>query len=149
MATLDPRMIPLDTAQVAAALKRDEGFRQYPYRDTRGVLTIGYGFNLHSDGLSEVESTMVLEYRVARRYLELMAALPWVKTLDEARQGVLLNMAYNLGVHGLLEFAVTLRNVQAGDYDEAAEAMRRSQWADQVGARAQRLALQMRTGVWQ
>jgi lysozyme len=142
-------MIPLDTLRACDQLKRDEGFRQFPYRDSRGVLTIGYGFNLQSDGLTEAEAISVLHQRVWRVYLQLIDALPWVKQLDGPRQGVLLNMAYNLGVHGLLQFTVTLQNVQAGDYDAAAEAMLRSVWADQVGERARRLALQMRTGEWQ
>jgi lysozyme len=142
-------MIPIDTLRVCDQLKRDEGFRQYPYRDSRGVLTIGYGFNLESQGLTQDECITVLHQRVWRVYLQLTDALPWVKQIDAVRQAVLLNMAYNLGVHGLLQFTVTLQNVQAGDYDAAAEAMLRSAWADQVGERARRLALQMRTGEWQ
>jgi lysozyme len=149
MATQAPQVMPAYFATICNVIRRDEGFRQFPYRDGRGVLTIGYGFNLESDGLTTEESDSVLDWRVFHRYGELLIALPWVKQLDDARQGVLLNMAYNLGVHGLLEFAVTLQNVKAGDYEAAADAMLKSAWADQVGARAQRLALQMRTGEWQ
>ncbi|MBZ5569468.1 MAG: glycoside hydrolase family protein [Acidobacteriia bacterium] len=139
----------MSTTLICNQLRRDEGFRQFPYRDGRGVLTVGYGFNLESDGLSQTEAGTVLHLRVYTRYRELVAALPWVLKLDLVRQAVLVNMAYNMGVHGLLEFAVTLTNVQAGDYEAAADAMLKSTWADQVGARAQRLAVQMRTGEWQ
>jgi lysozyme len=114
-----------------------------------GIETIGYGFNLQADGLSEEESSLVLQYRTWKRYVSLIVALPWVKTLDAARQGVLLNMAYNLGVTGLLEFKLTLAAVQAQLWENAAAHMLESKWADQVGPRAQRLALQMRTGEWQ
>jgi len=137
------------TAKVCDALKSDEGHRQFPYRDTRGVLTIGYGFNLESDGFVPAESAAVLALRVNRRYLELITALPWVQQLDEARQGVLLNMAYNMGVYGLQQFKCMLMALQAGDYGPAADDMLLSKWAGQVGDCAQRLATQMRTGEWQ
>ncbi len=137
------------TAKVCDALKGDEGYKQFPYRDPRGVLTIGYGFNLESDGLVQAEASAVLALRVNRRYLELITALPWVQQLDEVRQGVLLNMAYNLGVRGLQEFKCMLLALQAGDFGPAADDMLLSRWAGQVGDRAQRLATQMRSGVWQ
>lgn len=142
-------IVTLDLDKTLGQLKRDEGYRQHPYRDSVGVETIGYGFNLQADGLSPDESDCVLLLRVRKRYLTLIAALPWVKSLDEARQGVLLNMAYNLGVAGLLEFRQMLGNVQAGQFNLAAADMLASKWAEQVGSRAQRLAQQMRDGAWQ
>lgn len=149
MDTPTPPPLVLDLWVVSLQLKKDEAFSRAPYKDTRGVLTIGYGFNLESDGLSEAEATAVLEIRVRVRYQELLAALPWVVDLDPPRQGVLLNMAYNLGVHGLLEFHNMLTELRAEDYRAAADEMVRSKWAQQVGARAERLEQQMRTGEWQ
>jgi lysozyme len=149
MATRASQVAPPYFQRCCEQLKRDEGFRAHPYRDATGALTIGYGFNLESDGLTEEEAASVLHWRVWYRYGDLIAALPWSRRLDEARQGVLLNMAYNVGVHGLLEFSVTLGHVRSGDYAAAADAMLQSKWAAQVGARSFRLAQQMRTGVWQ
>jgi len=148
MATAAP-MITLDLTKATEQLKRDEGFRQFPYTDTKGKMTIGYGFNLFSDGLSPEESSLVLQHRVWKRYLALIVALPWVKNLDEARQGVLLNMAYNMGVNDLFTFSQTLQHVLNGEYDAAAESMMLSLWAKEVGDRAKRLSDQMRTGEWQ
>lgn len=149
MATSVTPFVSVELLKVVGQLKRDEGYRQHPYTDTVGVLTIGYGFNLLSDGLSEDESAMVLQVRAWKRYLELLKALPWLKTLDEVRQGVLVNMAYNLGVTGLLGFGKMLQCVILGRYADAAVDMLDSRWAEQVGDRAKRLAEQMRTGVWQ
>jgi lysozyme len=149
MVTATTEVVALDIEKIAAQLKRDEGFRQFPYGDARGVLTVGYGFNLASDGLNEQESSVVLHIRAWNRYVELLTTLPWVHKLDDARQGVLLNMAYNLGVAGLLEFKRTLELVQAGAYTLAADEMRKSKWADEVPRRAHRLLVQMESGVWQ
>ncbi|HUO11336.1 MAG TPA: glycoside hydrolase family protein, partial [Caulobacteraceae bacterium] len=67
--------------------------------------------------------------------------------LDDPRQDVLANMAFNLGVGGLLRFPKTLALVRAERWDAAADAMLASAWARQVGARARRLAEQLCTGV--
>lgn len=129
-------------------LKRDEGLRLQPYVDTVGKVTIGYGTNL-SDGIDKGEAEYLLLNRLNAKKLELLQALPWVADLDEARQGVLFNMAYNMGVPGLLKFKNALALIKAGSYGLAATAMLDSLWAKQVGNRAIRLAQQMMDGNWQ
>jgi lysozyme len=69
--------------------------------------------------------------------------------MDEVRQGVLIDMAFNLGVSGLLAFSNTLRYIKNGDYMQAATNMLLSKWAGQVKGRARELALQMESGKWQ
>lgn len=149
MATATAAVIPPDFEKGINQLKRDEQYCRLPYLDSRGVETIGYGFNLRDTGLSEPESSAVLHMRALTVYLEVANALPWVRQLDAARQGVLLNMAFNLGIVGELGFHITLQDVKEGRYDAAADAMLLSKWAEQVGPRAHRLAQQMRTGEWQ
>lgn len=63
-----------------------------------------------------------------------------------ARAEVLINMAFNMGVKGLLKFRRMLDAVRADDYDKAATHMLDSRWASQVGRRAVELARQMKTG---
>ena len=75
-----------------------------------------------------------------------IAALPWVETLDEVRQRVLVDMAFNLGIPSLLTFKRTLASVEAGNYTVAAAQMLESKWARQVGTRAIRLSEMMATG---
>lgn len=130
-------------------ITRDEGSRLKPYRDGAGKLTIGIGRNLDDKGISPAEEQMLLQDDIRDVQAGLQNALPWVYQLDEARRGVLENMAYNMGVQKLLSFRDTLSFVQRGMYEQAAHAMMQSLWATQVGPRAMRLAEQMRTGVWQ
>ncbi|MCR4300779.1 MAG: hypothetical protein NUV51_04140, partial [Sulfuricaulis sp.] len=83
------------------------------------------------------------------RVSELTKRIPWFADLDPVRQGVLLNMSFQLGVDGLLGFKNTLLCVKVGDYERAADGMLQSLWASQTPARAKRLSEQMRSGAWQ
>lgn len=129
-----------------AQLLVDEGLRLKPYRDTVGKLTIGVGHNLDDVGITQDEAMYLLANDVRRTYGELLEALPWVTKLDDARQNVLTNMAFNLGIKGLLGFKHALACMQREAWHDAADAMLQSKWARQVGARAVRLATVMRTG---
>ncbi len=73
--------------------------------------------------------------------------LPWWRNLDEVRQRVICNMAFNMGIGTLQTFRNTLIDMKCGFYIAAATGMRASLWARQVGERAQRLADAMSTGV--
>jgi lysozyme len=139
----------MSPTNIIEQLQRDEGYRQFPYRDSRNVLTIGYGFNLSSDGLTLAESAEILRLRALNRSIDVSSKLPWTDRLDPVRRAVLVNMAYNLGIAGLLKFHLMLTAAQAGDWQAAAEEMLKSEWHNQVGARAERLAKQMLTGEWQ
>lgn len=130
-------------------LIRDEGLRLHPYRDSVGKLTIGVGRNLDDVGISNSEAALLLDNDINDVVKRLETAFPWTAVLDDARKGVLINMAFNLGLQGLAAFKNFLTAVQAGDYLKARDEMLDSIWAEQVGPRAQRLAIQMETGNWQ
>ena len=50
----------LHTDKAVDLLKVHEGYRQYPYDCTEGLNTIGYGRNLESRGLTEIEASYLL-----------------------------------------------------------------------------------------
>jgi lysozyme len=141
----------VNRAALKVQLVRHEGLKLHPYRDTVGKVTIGVGRNLDDVGISEAEAHAMLDADIDRTERALFAALPWVADLDDARQVVLMNMAFNLGVgmaggnKGLLGFPYTLGLIQAGRFEEAAKAMLDSKWARQVGKRATELAQIMAT----
>jgi len=130
-------------AELAAELTRDEGLRLKPYRDTVGKITIGIGRNLDDVGISPEEAQFLLrnDIEAAERLLD--SRLGWWRRLDEDRQRVLVNMAFNLGPR-LLGFEHTLFFIANGEWDKAADAMLASKWAAQVGPRAVRLAERIR-----
>lgn len=134
----------MNRQRLAAQLLEDEGLRLKPYRCTAGRLTIGVGRNLDDRGLTRAEALTLLDNDIADFWARLLAALPWLAEAPEPVQEALLNMAFNLGVEGLLDFRQTLALIRTGDYAGAAQAMLASRWAGQVGQRAARLAAQVR-----
>ena len=133
--------------RIKAQLVRHEGLRLKPYRCTAGKLTIGIGRNLDDRGISQKEAYAMLERDILDFEQQLLDDIPDVYNgLDEVRQSVLLNMCFNLGLKGLLEFKNTLGFVAAGDWERAANGMLASKWAKQVGMRAIELSELMRKG---
>lgn len=124
-------------------LIRDEGLRLKPYRCTAGKLTIGVGRNLDDVGITRDEALYLLDGDIARVKAEVRKAFPWFDGLDDDRQDVVLNMVFNLGLYRFSQFHQTIKAIESGDYKKAAEQMRKSLWARQVGARAERLAARM------
>lgn len=138
--------------KLRAQLERDEGRIEHCYFDSLGFATIGVGHLIDERRGGKLPDHIIdalLEWDIEEHEKALYLALPWAQGLDTVRRCVLVNMAFNLGVPGLMKFANTLALVKAGEYQAAAAAMLQSKWAQQVGNRATRLAKQMETGVWQ
>lgn len=138
---------------IRSQLKRDEGTVLFAYQDNAAerYWTIGTGRLIDhrkGGGISPDEADYLLDNDIHRVRAAIYAALPWADKLDATRLGVLLNMAFQLGVTGLLEFKRTLAEVEAGNYAQAAADMLLSAWAKQTPERAQRLANQMGSGIW-
>lgn len=133
-----------------AQVKGDEGFRGQLYRDSLGNLTIGYGRLMEKargGGISRDEAEYMLanDLQTAERLCE---GIPTYLELSPVRQAVLINMCFNMGAPKLHGFVKMFAALERQDYKAAAHEMRDSRWAQQVGARAERLALQMETGQW-
>jgi len=129
-------------------LRLHEGESLHPYRCTSGKLTIGVGRNLEDRGITKQESAYLLDNDIRQVCAELRKHLPWFGDLGAARQAVLIDMAFNLGIAGLLSFKRTLEHIRFAEYKQAAVEMIDSVWANQVGERARRLAWMMDTGRW-
>ncbi len=133
-------------------LIREEGSVPFAYQDSRGFWTIGVGrlIDKRKGGkLSPDEIEYLLQNDIKRVTAEVLASLPWVNTMNEARQAVVYGMAFQLGLKGLLGFTSTLSAMRDQRYEHAAEGMRLSVWAQQTPERVKRLAHQMDTGEWQ
>lgn len=139
---------------------RHEGIRLKIYKDSLGYPTIGIGRNIIKNPMSTeyqdyynqhgcITKTMALSMLVddigaCKRALG--NELQWFDSLDDIRQGVLIEMAFQMGVTGLLAFKNTLELVERGQYIQASASMLESKWAQQVPARAKELSAIMSTG---
>ena len=132
-------------------IKRHEGYRRYPYKDTLGVLTIGYGANLDhwwAYGMSENEAEALLMGVIKNARVEASTALPFWNDLNAARQAVLIDMVYNMGIRRVLGFKRMIKAIKAQNWKQARLEMLDSKWATQVGDRAIELADMMLSGAW-
>jgi lysozyme len=127
-------------------LTRDEGRQLKMYSDSLGIQTIGIGHNLRDKPISERACRTIFDDDLNDSLEDLDKSLAWWRNLSEVRQRVLVNMCFNLGIHGLLEFRNMLNAALHGDFKTAAKEMLDSKWAKQVGARADRLARMMEEG---
>jgi lysozyme len=127
----------------AEQLKVDEGLRLKPYHDSMGILSIGYGRNLEAKGIREDEAEAMLANDVWEAYEECRKHIPVFKYLNEDRQGVLINMMFNMGWGTLKKFKKFLEALEGMNFEEAAVQMKDSVWFTQVGPRAERLIARM------
>jgi len=131
-------------ASVVEQIKLDEGLRLKPYQCTANKFTIGFGRNIEDNGITEDEAEYLLMNDIKSTQDELLANFEWFVTLGAPKQGVLINMCFNLGLTRFKRFKKMIAAIEMGDYNEAAEQMLDSKWARQVGNRAIRLSNAMR-----
>jgi lysozyme len=162
-----------DLQKMIKQLILHEGIRPYFYDDATGKAlepgeqpqgnkTWGIGYNVTSRGLgplqvmlnraidargtaTEEECREVLVKDIGRVEMSIQMFWGFFAKLDEVRQRVCVDMAFNLGFKAL-EFKKAMQAIERRDWSAAAREMHKSRWAGQVGARADRLARMMLTG---
>jgi lysozyme len=141
----------VDLDKLRSELKRDEGIRLRAYVCSAGHRTIGYGHNLSARGLDHLKACTLeqakawLEQDIIEAGKVAKKLFPTFDELSDARQRVVVNMAFclgwNLSRFNMLKLAVARR-----DWVWAAGEILDSTFARQTGSRAQRLAQMMREG---
>lgn len=142
----------MNMSRVINNLVRHEGKvikreRHRLYRDSVGKLTVGYGRNIDDRGISEVEAKYLLHNDVQDTINDLRREFWWFDELDDVRQEVVINMAFNMGIVTFSEFRNTIAYIGEGKFEQASRNMLASKWARQVGYRAQELAREMASGI--
>jgi len=152
--------MPLTSDQLAK-LEEHEGFRAKVYKCTAGKNTIGIGLNLDANPLKlspeEIKSliNVGITHDKAVYYAKLVCAqienklakeLDWYNNLDSNTKYVLVDMSYNMGVQGVLQFKHSLELIRQGKFLAASEAMLDSKWAKQVPNRAKSVTDILKTG---
>lgn len=137
-------------------IAKHEGKKANVYKDSVGIDTIGIGHNLQASPmpadwtqpLTDDQIDQLFQADLQKATEAVTSAIPWFANLDEVRQAVVIDMAFNMGIHTLLTFTHTLGCIEAGNWQAAATGMMQSKWAEQVGKRAEEDAQMMVTGQW-
>ena len=140
----------MDLTSLKAHIKWAEaaqGPELFPYRDTVGKLTIGYGRNLDDVGITAAEAGVLLDTDI-QRTLGDCENLPYWENLDPVRKIVIADMVYNLGFARFRGFKRFHAAMMKRDYSLAAHEMKDSRWYNQVRRRAKVLHKAMLTGIW-
>jgi lysozyme len=144
----------MDLERTKAMIRRHEGLILIPAPCPTGHMSIGYARNLdvHGGGVPE---SITLEQAEAYLDEDVQTAIDacsgivfGFEGIGDARQAVLIDMAYNLGGAGLSQFVNMLSAIRAKEWNLAALAMANSRWAIQTKGRAIELALMMKSGEW-
>lgn len=135
----------MDKERLKNQLKSDEGLRLKPYRCTSGKLTIGIGRNLDDVGISEKEAMTMLNTDVDWVILQL-SKYTFYLMQPPGVQEALCNMAFQMGVGGLLSFKRMIYALTLKDYVTAQKEALDSRWAKQTPLRAKRVAEQIGAG---
>ena len=120
-------------------IKQEEGFSGTVYKCTEGFDTVGYGTKLP---LTKEESELILNHRLNQTKAQLTSYLYDLDIKQEAWD-ILFNMAYQLGVNGVLKFKKMIEALRSKDYKEASKQGLDSLWAKQTPQRANRLMKRM------
>jgi len=136
-------------SKLIETLRRHEGVKNTLYKCTSDKWTIGVGRNLEDVGLSEEEIDMLLLNDIKRTKELMDDYIPWYNDLDEVRQEALINFVFNVGIGTAMKFKKAMAALEAHDYDTAAIEMMDSNWAKQVGSRAEEVTQMIKTGEYQ
>src|SRR5574338_101328 len=144
--------------ELLAQIKHFEGSkkvngRHIPYKDSKGLLTTGYGRNIDAKGFSEDEVTLMLSNDLKETIELLDKNIPWWRDLSPVRQRVMIDLCYNMGwgngIKGLSTFKNTLELIRTGKYTLAATNLENSKWAKDVGERRYKPIIKaLRDNVW-
>jgi len=157
-----------DRDELVKMIAIHEGIVLNVYQDHLGINTVGIGRNLddrgitdgellfmnktiddvYDNGLTEEEAYYLCMNDIAIVEKELLDSKPIVNQLNDVRQMVLVDMAFNMGVPRLKLFKNMWMAIEKVNYPLACEEMIDSRWASQVGNRAMKLSLAMKNGEW-
>lgn len=139
----------MNLSLLEARIKAHEGFRSRPYRDIKGKLTIGFGRNLDDNPLTEEEGWFLSKGPIAEAISHAPLLVHNWDGLGDARQNVLIELVYNIGLTKALKFREMRRFLDERDFPAAASELLDSEWRVEVGpTRSGEMADQLRTGLF-
>ena len=141
-------------------VERHEGFESEAYRDSRGILTVGYGTNLETlnaprklsevganysmiasgrNVLTQEQASTLMETDLINAVKTARRIFPEYDSFPEQVKLTIPDMIYNLGEGKFRGFKRAIEAFKTRDFETAADEMKDSRWYDQVGNRSEYL----------
>lgn len=134
-------------------LIRHEGFCAVPKYDAKGYYEIGFGHDItekecenYADGITTAQALEFLQADLAKCKQQAKSAFPWLLGLDDLRQGIIYEMVYQMGVHGVAAFHDMISAIRDHDWESASKEMLNSVWHKETSVRCEELAELMLNG---
>jgi lysozyme len=141
-------------------LTKHEGRKNKPYKDTKGLATIGIGHNIDAKGLPyDIDAFLeangyITDEMIDRLYdedvrdatFDCKRLYPGFNNLTESRQNALIDFVFNVGYKTAYTFKNTNKAINEERWDDAADGLLASKYARQVGKRARDVAEMLRDG---
>lgn len=140
--------------EIKAMIKRHEGVKNKPYKDSLGLWTVGVG-HLIGDGKTlppdmnrtfsdeEVNAMFEEDYAAHKKYAQ---QIPGWSELNSTGQGALTDLTFNMGGKWYKRWPSFTNNIAQGNTEGAAAALENSKWYGQVGKRAPEVVAMVRAG---
>lgn len=160
-----PAMSRINPNELYSQISKHEGIKSSVYNDTHKHPTIGIGFNLDDRSnqqklaklglnlnellsgkeLSQNQIKQLYNLSLTTAYADAKKFLPNLQTHPVEVQKAIIDMSFNLGSNKLMQFKKLRNALATRNYKLAAAEMLNSNWASQVGRRAQTLASMVRS----
>lgn len=135
-------------------IKKHEGVRTRPYKDSLGLWTVGVG-HLIGNGkslpaemdrefsMSEVDAMFAKDYK---EHKDAAQKIPGFEKLNESGKAALIDLTFNMGPAWYKRWPNFSKALAAGDTEGAAKSLEDSKWYTQVGNRARTIVSLLRGG---
>ena len=131
-------------------LSLNEGNVPNAYKDSKGIMHIGVGFNLEDGGnknFLKKSGININDHSLTQAFKDAQSYDPNFAKRPEAVKMTLVDMAFNLGLTKLNKFVDMKSALMNNDYNKAADEMVASKWFDDVKSRGPRMVKVMRSAV--
>ena len=118
--------------KIEELLIKHEGLKLKPYKDTKGILTIGVGRNLEDNGIEQNEALLMLKNDIKRCENELREIFINFDELPENAKLVLIDMIFNLGKTRFLKFKHMISAVKNRNWENMIKEMKNSKWCREL-----------------
>lgn len=154
----------IDPHELYNQIAKHEGIERVVYKDSKGIPTVGIGFNLESNHnkqflkqnpeildkiknkipLSDRDIKILYNHSLKQAYKDAVSVIPNFKQLPKDVKMIIIDMSFNLGKTRLAGFKNMIKALNNNDFETAAKEMKDSAWYHQVGNRSKYLVNQMK-----